>query len=80
MICKIEITITTYPGEAELVAELWGENVMCCAIRWHHDSRAFSLELFPPANGSTPVFDLQAFEAAIARAKERLLQIEGSAT
>lgn len=77
---QIDVTITSYPNQPGLVAELWCEQGMWGEIRLKEESGTFSMELFPLKAGYRPLLDLEALEKAIAEAKRRLLEIQGSET
>ena len=77
---KIEVTVTSYPDRPELLAEMWCENGLWGEIRFHQASGGFSLELLPLKEGFRPLLDVGALENAIAKAKRRLLEIQGLAS
>ncbi|HJT30877.1 MAG TPA: hypothetical protein VJ783_02340 [Pirellulales bacterium] len=73
----IDVTITSYPDRPGLVAEFWCEQGMWGELRLDEATGIFSMELFPLEAGHRPMLDLEALEKAIAKAKRRLLEIEG---
>jgi hypothetical protein len=77
---KIEVTITSYPDRPDLIAEMWCENGLWGELRFHQPTGAFSLELFPLERGIRPLLDVGELERELAKAKRRLLEIQGLAS
>ena len=69
------VTITSYPEEENLVAELWWKDTNWGEVIFINEPAAFLLTIYPPAPGQSYRFPLTDALSALERARSRLTEM-----
>ena len=72
---RFDITVCSDSGYEDLIAEIYFRGEFVAVISQERGEESPAIEIHAPGNGRPWIFDLEAFEAAVRRARQRLYDL-----